>query len=95
MNARGLMAIGILAAWGAGIAAFAQREISRSPREKLAEIAARVAPGATYFAVERAGAHVGFASNTIDTIPGGLLVTWPWPVPAKPSFRSTGTGSGQ
>ena len=40
MNARGLMAIGILAAWGAGIAAFAQREMSRSPREKLAEIAA-------------------------------------------------------
>ncbi|HNV74487.1 MAG TPA: transglutaminase-like domain-containing protein [Gemmatimonadaceae bacterium] len=75
MNARGLMAIGILAAWGAGIAAFAQREMSRSPREKLAEIAARVAPGATYFAVERAGAHVGFASNTIDTIPGGLQVT--------------------
>ena len=26
MNARGLMAIGILAAWGAGIAAFVQRD---------------------------------------------------------------------
>lgn len=75
MNARGLMAIGILAAWGAGIAAFVQRERSRSPREKLAEVAARVAPGATYFAVEREGAHIGFASNTIDTIPGGLQVT--------------------
>ncbi|MCC6929781.1 MAG: transglutaminase domain-containing protein [Gemmatimonadaceae bacterium] len=75
MNARGVLAIGVLAAWGAGIAAFVQRESSRSPREKLAEAASRVAPGATYFAVERAGRHVGFASNTIDTIPGGLQVT--------------------
>lgn len=75
MNGRGVLAIGILAAWGAGIAAFVQREGSRSPREKLAEAAARVAPGATYFAVERGGQHVGFASSTIDTIPGGLQVT--------------------
>lgn len=75
MNARGVVAIGILAAWGAGIAAYAQRELSRSPREKLAEAAARVAPGATYFAVERDGRHVGFASSTIDTIPAGLQVT--------------------
>lgn len=75
MNPRGAWAIGILAAWGVGIAAFAQRELSRSPREKLAEAAARVAPGATYFAVERDGRHVGFASSTIDTIPAGLQVT--------------------
>lgn len=75
MTGRGLLAIGILAAWGAGIAAYAQRELTRSPREKMAEIAARVGPGATYFAVEREGRHIGFASNTIDTIPGGLQVT--------------------
>jgi len=75
MNGRGLLAIGILAAWGAGIAAYAQRELTRSPRQKLAEIAARVGPGATYFAVEREGRHIGFASNTIDTVPGGLQVT--------------------
>lgn len=75
MNARGALAIGILAAWGAGIAAFAQRELSRSPREKLAAAAMRVAPGATFFAVERDGRHVGFASSTIDTVPGGVQVT--------------------
>jgi transglutaminase-like putative cysteine protease len=75
MTGRGLLAIGILAAWGAGIAAYAQRELTRSPRQKLAEIAARVGPGASYFAVEREGRHIGFASNTIDTIPGGLQVT--------------------
>ncbi len=75
MNARGVTAIAILAAWGAGIAAFAQRELSRSPREKLAEAATRVAPGATYFAIRHEGRHVGFASSTIDTIPAGLQVT--------------------
>ena len=75
MTGRGMFAIGILAAWGVGIAAYAQRELSRSPRAKLAEIAARVGPGATYFAVETSGRHVGFASNTIDTIPGALQVT--------------------
>lgn len=75
MTGRGVLAIGILAAWGAGIAAFVQREGSRSPRERLAEVASRIAPGATYFAVHREGKHVGFASHTIDTIPGGLQVT--------------------
>ncbi len=75
MTGRGLLAIGILGAWGMGIAAYAQRELSRSPRAKLAEIAARVGPGATYFVVEVGGRHVGFASSTIDTIPGALQVT--------------------
>lgn len=75
MTGRGVLAAAVLAAWGAGIAAFASRELSRSPREKLAEAAARIAPGATYFAVERQERHVGFFSTTIDTIPGGLQAT--------------------
>ncbi len=75
MTGRGILAVGILAAWGVGIAVYTQRELTRSPRAKLAEIAARVGPGATYFAVESGGRHVGFASNTIDTIPGALQVT--------------------
>ncbi|MBK6486256.1 MAG: transglutaminase domain-containing protein [Gemmatimonadetes bacterium] len=75
MTGRGVVAIAVLTAWGAGIAAYAQHELARTPRERMAEIAARVAPGATYFAVERSGAHVGFASSTIDTVPGGLQVT--------------------
>ena len=70
-----MLAIGVLAAWGAGIITFIRGELSRSPGERLAEVAMRVAPGATYFAVEREGQHVGFASNTLDTIPGGLQVT--------------------
>jgi hypothetical protein len=75
VTGRGVVAIAVLTAWGAGIAAYAQHELARTPRERMAEIAARVAPGATYFAVERSGAHVGFASSTIDTVPGGLQVT--------------------
>lgn len=75
MTSRGLLAAGILTAWGVGIAVYAQRERTRSPRARLAEVAARVAPGATYFAVQSHGRHVGFASSTIDTIPGALQVT--------------------
>lgn len=75
MNGRGLVAITVLAAWGAGVATFIQREANRSPRERLAEAAMRVAPGAHYFLVEVGGRHAGFASVTIDTIPEGLQIT--------------------
>lgn len=75
MNGRTLAAIGVLAAWGAGLAAFAQREAARSPRDRLAEAATRIAPGAIYFAVDHDGRHAGFASSTIDTVPSGLQAT--------------------
>lgn len=75
MNARGLVAVAVLAAWGAGVATFIQREANRSPREQLAEAAMRVAPGAHYFLVEEGARHAGFASVTIDTIPEGLQIT--------------------
>src|SRR5512134_413327 len=75
MNGRGLVAITVLAAWGAGVATFIQREANRSPRERLAEAAMRVAPGAHYFLIEQGGRHAGFASVTIDTIPEGLQIT--------------------
>lgn len=75
MNARGVVAIAVLAAWGAGVATFIQREANRTPRERLAEAAMRVAPGSDYFLVEEGGRHTGFASMTVDTIPEGLQVT--------------------
>lgn len=86
MNARGLVAITVLAAWGAGVATFIQREANRSPRERLAEAAMRVAPGAHYFLVEEGARHAGFASVTIDTIPEGLQIT-------DYSVRDTVTGA--
>ena len=86
MNGRGVAAIAILAAWGAGIAVFIQRENNRSARDRLAEAAMRVAPGAHYFLVEDAGRHSGFASVTVDTIPEGLQIT-------DYAVRDTGTGA--
>jgi transglutaminase-like putative cysteine protease len=72
MTGRGLLAIATLAAWGAGLAALAQREFSRTDVELLAEAAIRVSPVASYFSVDRGGRHVGFASFTTDTVPDGL-----------------------
>jgi transglutaminase-like putative cysteine protease len=86
MNGRGVLAIAVLAAWGAGVATFVQRENNRSPRERLAEAAMRVAPGAHYFLVEHAGRHTGFASVTVDTIPEGLQIT-------DYAVRDTGAGA--
>ncbi|MBC7897674.1 MAG: hypothetical protein H7066_19810, partial [Cytophagaceae bacterium] len=75
MTGRGVLAAAVLAAWGAGIAVFAQREVTRSPMERLAESAVRIAPGPTYFAVTEGARHVGFSSFTTDTIPDGLQFT--------------------
>src|SRR5688572_15109439 len=75
MSRRGLLGIGIVLAWGVGLAAFAQRELTRTEAERLAESALRVAPGATHFAVLRDGRHVGYASSTIDTLPARIQVT--------------------
>ncbi len=86
MNGRGVVAIAILAAWGAGIAVFIQRENNRSTRDRLAEAAMRVAPGANYFLVEDGERHSGFASVTVDTIPEGLQIT-------DYSVRDTGSGT--
>jgi hypothetical protein len=65
----------VLTAWGAGVVAFTRKEMRRSPAERMAEIALRVPPGATYFAVEQGGRHVGFASTTIDTLPKAFEIT--------------------
>ncbi len=72
---RGILATGILAAWGTGLAALAQRELSRTAIDDLAESAVRVSPIASYLMMERQGTHVGFASFTTDTVPDGLQFT--------------------
>ena len=75
MTGRGMVAAVVLAAWGAGIAVFAQREASRSPAERLAEAAVRVSPSASYYAITANGRHTGFSSFTTDTVPDGLQFT--------------------
>jgi transglutaminase-like putative cysteine protease len=65
----------VLVAWAAGLAIFVRREIKNAPAQRLAEAALRVSPGAVYYRVEKDGAHIGFASSTIDTTRGGLLIS--------------------
>lgn len=72
MTPRALVAAGVLLAWAGGLAVFARRELTRPAADRLAEVAMRVSPGATWFAVEKEGRHVGFASVTIDTVPREL-----------------------
>ncbi len=74
MRARGILSLAILGAWGAGIAVFVSREVRRSPLDRLAEAALRVAPGVTWLAAEREGVVVGFSSVTVDTLPRRLQV---------------------
>lgn len=67
MKRRAIAAGGILLLWLAGLGLLVRREYFRPNLERFAEAAMRVAPGATYYSVERDGRHVGFASSTIDT----------------------------
>ena len=64
---RKALAIGILGAWLAGLGALAWREYSRGSAERLAEVATRVTPGASFYAVKQGREQIGFASSTIDT----------------------------
>src|SRR5512133_1744819 len=63
------MAAGVLVLWAAGLGVLARREMSGrgSEAERLAAVAARVAPGASFYAVEQGGTQIGYASSTIDT----------------------------
>lgn len=75
MSRRGVVATSVLAAWAAGLVALAIRELNPSNAARLAEVALRVTPITTYYMVEDAGRHVGFASIAIDTVPHSLQVT--------------------
>src|SRR5688572_6824000 len=52
-----------------------RREMRNAPAQRLAEAALRVSPGAAYYRVEKDGQQIGFASSTIDTTQGGLLIS--------------------
>jgi hypothetical protein len=54
-------------AWLAGLGLLVQRELFRSPVERLAEAALRVTPDAVFYEVLQNGKHIGYASSTIDT----------------------------
>ena len=75
MRRRGAVGLGILIAWAAGLAIYVRREVRNAPAQRLAEAALRVAPGAAYYRVEKGGEQIGFASSTIDTTRGGLVIS--------------------
>lgn len=75
LTGRSIAAAAILVGWSLGVLAFAHREMSRTTADRMAEIALRVAPGAVYYAAERNGLHVGFASTTVDTLAKTLQIT--------------------
>lgn len=58
----------IILAWAAALAGLVQREVVRTPAERMSELAARVNPGNVFYAVELGGKRVGWASSTIDTV---------------------------
>ncbi len=65
---RGAAATVIIVAWAAALGGLVRRETMRSPGERLAEMARRVNPGNMFYAVERDGRRVGWASSTVDTL---------------------------
>ena len=73
MSRRGVVAVAILPL-GRGLALRDPR-INPSPAARLAEVALRIVPAVTWYAVERDGRQVGFASISIDTVPRALQVT--------------------
>jgi hypothetical protein len=73
-QARVAVAAVILVAWGAGMSLLVRREYFVPNTRRLAEAALRISPGATYYVVEQGGKQIGFASNTIDTLPTSISV---------------------
>lgn len=68
------MAAGVLVLWGAGLAALGRRELGAGSAARLREAGMRVAPGASYYAIERGEDQIGFASTTVDTSLTGISV---------------------
>ncbi len=71
---RAAVAVAILSAWGAGLTLLVRREYFVPNTRRLAEAALRISPGATFYVVEQGGRQIGFASNTIDTLPSAIDV---------------------
>lgn len=73
MNRQAAAAL-ILLTWLGALGWLLRRE-SNSPRGTALNDAVRsVEPGALYYRVSMGGVPVGFASNTVDTVPQGLLI---------------------
>jgi hypothetical protein len=63
------IAVLVVVCWVAALGGLVRRDVLRTPTQRLAELALRVNPGNIFYAVERDGRHVGYASSSIDTMP--------------------------
>jgi hypothetical protein len=75
VSRRAIVAAAVLVLWGIGLGALVRRAYFRPDAERLALAGLHVAPGAAFYAVERGGRHVGFASTTVDTSAREIVVT--------------------
>lgn len=73
MNRR-VLATATILVWVAALGWLVKREYLRPRSELLADAALRVPPGATYFSLELGGQQIGFASNSVDTLPDAIQV---------------------
>lgn len=67
-------AVIILVAWLGTIGWLLARELGQSKGLALADATRAVEPGAMYYTVSMGDVQIGFASNTVDTVPDGLVV---------------------
>ena len=75
MSRRGALAAIVLTAWAGGLGVLVARETNPPLDARIAEVALRITPVTTYYAVERDGHHAGFAYIAFDTVPRALQVT--------------------
>ena len=74
MSRRAIVAAAVLLLWAVGLGALVRREYFQPDAERMALAGLRVAPGAAFYAVERDGRHVGFASSKVDTSAREIVV---------------------
>ncbi len=67
-------AVIIVVAWLGAIGWLLTRELGQPSGLTLADAARAVEPGAMYYTVSMGDVQIGFASNTVDTVPDGLVV---------------------
>ncbi len=71
---RGIVATSVLVVWAGALAWLAVNEMSRPSGLDLDDAVRTVPPGANFYSVNMGDVTIGFASNMVDTVPGGLVV---------------------
>ncbi|MEZ4585966.1 MAG: transglutaminase-like domain-containing protein [Gemmatimonadales bacterium] len=64
----------VLLGWAVTLAWLARRELGKTEAQTIREATIRLSPDAHFYAVLAKGHQVGYASVTVDTVPGGFSV---------------------